>query len=619
MSKEIVFNVSQTATLQNDSVKTYSTIEAALTEMVNKYNSPDYTAVINLNNAAETITKRWEGMRFNIHLIGNSVGNTKPKIYFDKGISDLKSSRYSYDDSIFAFEGTYEKRIEVKINNVEFMPFGITPDKQSASNLIKYSANPNDTSNNGYHHTYLIKIYWGKAVELDNVISTLKNGAATNLDMRICDNVKITNCTFTNYNALDIHKKDNRTGCIIQLRGDTNGVTITNNKFYKYGNDEIIGLFGNNYFYDGYTGFIPDDLKRIVVRKNIFIASNQFVYHKPASEQSSGNNEQTENHFWDTADVLITFSSDQQNSYWDNLLFAHNTFDISYLVSQVVKVAGFNYAADLHNFRIIGNKITHYYTSSHQNAQIQDFRLVSYKGETVGETIEFPSVEIARNNVIANEKLGETWGGHCNLYMSGAAAWVHDNIFNGIGFRVETVKPGQTEGITPIAVRGLSCALTFENNVVTGMAHVASIEMKDLVKSQYVDMNIRGNRFDGYTTIYFTESMSTTQGAGKDANTPPCCTGRWRITDNLYNTKSYFLITNGFPKHGSLCVKDNTYNRGDGTAVTKSGVELSYNIPHTLDKFVFTGNALTGDIYMTSVNPPAAKVVVVNDNFLGEK
>jgi len=636
MNKQIVFNVSQTATLQDDSVKTFSTLEAALTEMVNQYNSPEYTAVINLSNAEETITKRWEGLKFNICLNGNSTDNTKPKIYFSHGINDLKASGYKYDDAIFAFEGTAEKRIEVKISNIEFMPLGITPNNQGASQLIKYPGSGNNAPEPPatepdkylYGHTYLLKVFWGKAVELDNVVSTLKNGAATNLDMRICDNVRIENCTFINYNALDV-TNNNRTGCIIQLQGSTHGVKITNNTFYKYGNDEIIALFGINNIYPEYKGFIPKDLEKNVVRKDVIIASNKFVYHKATPELSqtegsielspaASDSEQPTNNFWDTADVLITFSSEQQGTYWENLLFANNTFTINYLVSQVVKVAGFDYAADMLNFRITGNKITHYYSFPYADAQIQDFRLVSYKTQTNDGTTKYPSVEIADNEVIAKEHLEQTWGGHCNVFLNGASALVHDNIFNGTAFRFPTGDTGQTVGIIPIKVRGLSCTLTFENNIVKGMSYLASIEMKNIESNHYVDMNIRGNSFDGYTTIYFTESRKKFDGPIFIPNNYYVM-GRWQIVDNSYNTKSYYLITNGFPMHGSMKVSGNVYTRSDETSETKAGVELFYNIPHTLDEFVFTNNVITGDIYMTSVNPPAAKVVAINGNSLGEK
>lgn len=113
----------------------------------------------------------------------------------------------------------------------------------------------------------------------------------THVFLHWCENVEITNCEFKNYNA-------RRIGGNIWMCQRVKNVNIVNNDFYKYGNDENIGIWGdsllnreeNNLYKSKETLLGLDDdafANRQLDFEHIHIKNNRFFYGKPQSHNDS--------------------------------------------------------------------------------------------------------------------------------------------------------------------------------------------------------------------------------------------------------------------------------------------------------------------------------------------
>ncbi|MDY2828010.1 MAG: hypothetical protein SOU27_01895, partial [Sodaliphilus sp.] len=145
---------------------------------------------------------------------------------------------------------------------------------------------------NGSKKEYLIKCYFVKGFTMTNVETELNDVICTNLDFRDCEDVEIHDCRFVN-NSLC-----REAGCV-WMRGNVVNVSVHDNEFCKYGNDELFAVWNDgkkddsNLFEDIY-----------VTQRNICFCRNK-VYYKP-------NGEDVDNNKWDgLCNVLLTVSSNQ--------------------------------------------------------------------------------------------------------------------------------------------------------------------------------------------------------------------------------------------------------------------------------------------------------------------
>ena len=165
------------------------------------------------------------------------------------------------DDAIINLQGEWNHEIAVKICGLTINAIVTKTQAQSASYHLTQS------------YSYIFKCYHVKSFYMHDVKITTENLNTTCIDIRRGSNIKIHGNEFFNYNR-------RWEGGGIWLRGDIENVTIEDNDFFKYGNDEVIGLYGSNNF----AGVNTSDE---ISKKNIEIRYNRF-YCQDGGENSEG-------------------------------------------------------------------------------------------------------------------------------------------------------------------------------------------------------------------------------------------------------------------------------------------------------------------------------------------
>ena len=112
------------------------------------------------------------------------------------------------------------------------------------------------------NESHIIKCYHVKSFYMHDVRIIAENLKTTCLDIRRGSNIIIRGNEFVNYNR-------RWTGGGIWLRGDIENVIIEDNDFYKYGNDEVIAIYGSNNF----VGVNESDE---ISKRNVEIRYNRF-------------------------------------------------------------------------------------------------------------------------------------------------------------------------------------------------------------------------------------------------------------------------------------------------------------------------------------------------------
>lgn len=217
------------------------------------------TAVLNLDNGTYYLHKP---LYIRSSLIIRGKKNTK--IVFDAPKQKPGSGAWDapyYDDAFIAVYGMPEMKPKVVIENVSF-------EAKNLQNLPK--------ENGEYLERLYIKLINSDSVVCRNSNFRLTDGyPITNIDMRDCSNITVTDCNFLNYNY--IHQRNGITagGCL-WVRGNVENVLVRNNTFRKYGNDEILAFFSPKENYKALGGS--------VIKRNIVIDDNDFFYQAPSKK-----------------------------------------------------------------------------------------------------------------------------------------------------------------------------------------------------------------------------------------------------------------------------------------------------------------------------------------------
>lgn len=181
------------------------------------------------------------------------------------------------DDAILNFQGKY------KMNNGEFNDIRMSV---SLSGLTINASIPTASLASGTklvnNESYLIKANNVDRFVMRDVKILAENIKTTCIDIRRGFNIDIRDCEFKNYNR-------RWTGGCIWMRGDIENVIIEDNDFHKYGNDEVIALYGSNNF----AGTNESDE---ISKKNVAIRYNRFYC------QDSNGGENTEAIITETGD-----------------------------------------------------------------------------------------------------------------------------------------------------------------------------------------------------------------------------------------------------------------------------------------------------------------------------
>lgn len=226
---------------------------------------------------------------------------------------------YGCDDAIFNIQNEHNNPADIVISDIAFRvafklddvmyPLGESI-KVDAAGGVEGTAVPQkaiggtdvaDVVKKGYlyerwYHPDIcpvfFKVYEASSFKMFNVRMYSQYLDLTHVFLHWCENVDITNCEFKNYNARKI-------GGNIWLCQRVKNVNIVNNDFYKYGNDENIGIWGDsimsrdeNEFYNSKDTLSGLDSEAYANRQlkfeHIHIKNNRFFYGKPKSSPYTG-------------------------------------------------------------------------------------------------------------------------------------------------------------------------------------------------------------------------------------------------------------------------------------------------------------------------------------------
>lgn len=247
-------------------------------------------------------------------------------------------------------------------------------------------------------------------VDIAHLNINLNNGELTLLDGDECDHLKVTGCflSLDNWNDRTITlpngtkwERRREQGANLNVRGNNKSVFIAGNTFIKHGNDEILTFLANSRK--------PDEQPLSLIHENITVIQNSFTYldanptlsFPTISELTPNLNlkrtESAEINLNDTDDftqvverplhindVLVSFVSygGECHTYWKNVVFAMNTFNLRGPVKDTVLVDIFD-SDEYENMTFANNQFYHTYIQSHQLPGNGDSGMYNYASEYV--------------------------------------------------------------------------------------------------------------------------------------------------------------------------------------------------------------------------------------------
>ena len=299
--------------------KFYSSKDCEQIKLTFMYQDAPYTII---NNKAFF----WEGYK-NVVIQGARSGHSSkhsiPTIeVYNECAKDAKKYKikeneyfhsYANDDAIFNIQNEHANPANIVISDIAFRVTFNLKDVEKPIRNVEVDINPgvanspsftnvtvktgetvvaNDKADYLYERWYhpdicpvFFKVYEASSFKMFNVRMYSQYLDLTHVFLHWCENVDITNCEFKNYNARKI-------GGNIWICQRVKNVNIVNNDFYKYGNDENIGIWGDsimnrdeNGLYsskDTLSGLDSDEYaNRQLKFEHIHIKNNRFFYGKP--------------------------------------------------------------------------------------------------------------------------------------------------------------------------------------------------------------------------------------------------------------------------------------------------------------------------------------------------
>lgn len=234
---------------------------------------------------------------------------------------------YNHDDAIFNIQNPHSNPVDVVVSDIEFRVAFKLQDVESAQ-MHEHWYNPTI-------YPVLFKVYEASSFKMFNVKMYSQYLNFTHVFIHWCENVDIRNCVFRNYNARKI-------GGNLWLCQRVKNVTIVNNDFYKYGNDENIGIWGDSimsrdefHCYNSENTLVGLDDEKYANRhlefEHIHIKNNRFYYEKPAhpfESESEDFPEVVDLGFIHTEQLRVWEENDSEPQ-WDGVIDIFQTLYVS--------------------------------------------------------------------------------------------------------------------------------------------------------------------------------------------------------------------------------------------------------------------------------------------------
>lgn len=409
----------------------------------------------------------------------------KTRVVMSEGTAQGKSKMR--DDAFFVIRGTSSKKVKVEVRDIRFQ-------------LAQHKGTLWESA-----PKHILKVNHGDGVKVDNVSFYSTDAVITQLDLRQCSNVEVTNCTFENYNNC-------REGGCLWSRGNQRNILVRNNVFYKYGQDEALGLWGGNESYN-------------VEMRNILVDNNKFYYV---------NKTKCKTRF--PINNLIAFchfetESTRHECYVDNVVVKNNIIENNDAVKRNIKLI-LDKLATVGYIEFSGNSIINTSKCSTSDAYMMDFEI-----RCAGQ-VETPII-IKDNHVKSNcEVLSPSKdNGYYFAFISRANVELSNNV-------IESEYP-----LALINCKDGDVEVRLDNNRVGNLCNTAIISSSTAINK--VKIQAFNNEFTGDTRIY----CRNVDYLDLD------------FQNNIFNSTDYHFFLQESAAEGSIVFIGNTVNAkaGKGT------------------------------------------------------
>lgn len=441
-------------------------------------------------------------IKFRCNTVIKGISPEATKVIVREGFASGKSKMQ--DDVFFAIHGSTTKKVKAEIRDISF-------ELASHKGILWEKA-----------AKHIVKIWHGDGIIVDNIVSKTRDAANTNLDLRECDNVLVSNCEFENYNNCS------NSGCLWS-RGGQKNIIVRNNVFRKYGNDEALAFWGG-----------LSNTNQKTEMKNIVVEGNEFYY---------GNKTKTKADI--KIDVLICFYHFREDIYnmknrcdVDSIVFKNNSLTIDGVMSRDIAFF-FDELATVGHIEVLDNKITNTRKTSIASDYLNDITINAHgnidypivvKGNTVinqGEilrdgkksgytflSLKNADVIVANNNVDSNYGMNLLWchEGNINIAMI-------SNKANGLE-KIATLSSNKS--IDNISINAL-------DNIFTGDTFISCRNVKNM------DLIFKNNVFNSSGYHLFLQEAADQTSIHFEGNTINSMSGNGVLYAN-YSKKNFKFV-----------------------------------------------------------------------------
>ncbi len=417
------------------------------------------------------------------------LGPNATKVIVKEGFAQGKSKMT--DDVFIAVHGQSSRRVKVQIRDIAF-------ELASHKGILWEKA-----------AKHIVKVWHGDGVVVDNIVMKTRDAAMTNLDLRECDNVLVTNSEFENYNNCS------NSGCLWS-RGSQNNIVVRNNIFSKYGNDEALAFWGG----------VSNSSKKTEL-KNIVVDGNQFYY---------GNKTKTKADV--KIDVLICFYHFKEDVYnmknpcdVDNIVFKNNSITIDGVMSRDLAFF-FDNLANVGKIEVRDNTITNTRKASSASNYMSDITIDACGNINQPVVVNGNSV-INKGEILCDGKKN----GYTFLSLKDADVIVNDNDLDSY------------YGMGLLWCHGGNAEIALNGNSVNGLEKTATLSSNTSIDN--ISITANGNTFTGDTHISCRNVKNM----------------KLVFKNNVFNSSGYHLFLQEAADQTSVTFDDNTINSLSGNGV----------------------------------------------------
>ena len=387
------------------------------------------------------------------HTVIKGQGRDKTTIILNKG-NDKSGFKAFPDDTFFKFAGKIDSPISLEISDLTF--------KLKEHKGIGWEDS----------RCHAVKVYHADGVNIHHVDSYMQNAIITNFDLRVCSNVTVSDCIINNYNNCS-------EGGNLWLRGDMHNVHVYRNKFYKYGNDEVIGVFGN--IIDANSA-----KKGNISYRDLLIEDNEITYGYNGRDKDPD----LQNH------TLMTLHAGENQSKWvvttNNFRVRNNKFSINDECKRCILLK-LQDGCRHQGITFEGNKIVNADLHSSKQYYRQDFEISDVTAEQ--DTIHLINNSVTNKNSVLNssKEIGYSFlliqGGNVDMNGNKIVSTVTTDPYTGRATGVQLVYCGAKGG-----------TVLMRNNVCKGVKCISTVGEGSGTK--YFKLTATNNYFEGDTRVY---------------------------------------------------------------------------------------------------------------------